>query len=243
MKQAPSSLPTFAFSGLATILHLNIRKDGPDDEKALAVDVKMQGTVNGRRACEYFDAGLYDFLFDESKIIRNTMLEPIGFANVIENAELSIAGIEFASVKLQKFKVQAKKDGGVVLLTFSAAITPNGSDVAIISEYMADEVDVIARMAPGLFDGAAAPKPKAPPASQPDLLTVNVGDDDALLEQARSLVITSQRASVSAIQRHLRIGYNRAARLLEALEAEGVVSAMNSDGVRTVLDAPTGADA
>ena len=45
-------------------------------------------------------------------------------------------------------------------------------------------------------------------------------------------------ASISMIQRKLRIGYNRAARMIEAMEAAGVVSAMNSNGSREVLAPP-----
>ncbi|MGK5014945.1 DNA translocase FtsK [Janthinobacterium sp. HLS12-2] len=68
--------------------------------------------------------------------------------------------------------------------------------------------------------------------------TVPPGDgsaSDPLYEQAVEVVRTQQRASVSLVQRHLRIGYNRAARLLEAMEALGVVSDMASNGAREVL--------
>jgi recombination associated protein RdgC len=60
-------------------------------------------------------------------------------------------------------------------------------------------------------------------------------DGDDLLPQARDIVIKNERASISLVQRHLRIGYNRAAALLEALEAAGVVSEMKSNGSRDVL--------
>ena len=53
--------------------------------------------------------------------------------------------------------------------------------------------------------------------------------------QAVEIVTSKQSASISLVQRHLRIGYNRAARLLEAMEAAGVVSPMSNDGSRTVL--------
>jgi len=48
-------------------------------------------------------------------------------------------------------------------------------------------------------------------------------------------VLDSRKASISSVQRKLRIGYNRAARLIEAMEAAGVVTAMNTNGSREVL--------
>lgn len=58
---------------------------------------------------------------------------------------------------------------------------------------------------------------------------------DPLYEQAATLVVNEQRVSISLVQRHLRIGYNRAARLVESLEKNGVVSAQGVDGSRIVL--------
>jgi DNA segregation ATPase FtsK/SpoIIIE, S-DNA-T family len=58
---------------------------------------------------------------------------------------------------------------------------------------------------------------------------------DALYDEAVAFVIDSGRASISSVQRKLRIGYNRAARLIEAMEAAGVVTAMNSNGSREVM--------
>lgn len=59
------------------------------------------------------------------------------------------------------------------------------------------------------------------------------------LEQARQLVIQENKASISMIQRVLQIGYNAAARLMEDLEREGVVSPMSTTGIRKVLRAAT----
>ncbi len=61
------------------------------------------------------------------------------------------------------------------------------------------------------------------------------GESDPLYDQAVELVIKNRRASISLVQRHLRIGYNRAARLLEQMEQSGVVSAMSSSGNREIL--------
>jgi S-DNA-T family DNA segregation ATPase FtsK/SpoIIIE len=58
---------------------------------------------------------------------------------------------------------------------------------------------------------------------------------DPLYDQAVEIVLKNRRASISLVQRHLRIGYNRAARLVEQMEAAGIVSAMQSNGNREVL--------
>jgi len=63
-------------------------------------------------------------------------------------------------------------------------------------------------------------------------------ESDALYDEAVHYVTKSRRASISSVQRKLRIGYNRAARLIEAMEAAGVVSPMGSNGQREVLAPP-----
>lgn len=64
-------------------------------------------------------------------------------------------------------------------------------------------------------------------------------ESDPLYDQAVAIVLKNRRASISSVQRHLRIGYNRAARLLEQMEMAGVVSAMQPNGNREIL-APAG---
>ena len=59
--------------------------------------------------------------------------------------------------------------------------------------------------------------------------------EDNLYDEAVQFVLESRRASISSVQRKLRIGYNRAARLIEAMEAAGVVSAMGTNGRREIL--------
>jgi S-DNA-T family DNA segregation ATPase FtsK/SpoIIIE len=61
------------------------------------------------------------------------------------------------------------------------------------------------------------------------------GESDAMYDQAVAVVLKNRRASISLVQRHLRIGYNRAARLLEQMEQSGVVSPMQSNGNRDIL--------
>src|SRR6266851_670019 len=64
------------------------------------------------------------------------------------------------------------------------------------------------------------------------------GSGDGLYDQAVALVCRERKASTSFVQRHLQIGYNRAARLIERMEAEGVVSTANHVGKREVLAPP-----
>ena len=61
------------------------------------------------------------------------------------------------------------------------------------------------------------------------------GESDELYDRAVAIVLENKRASISLVQRHLRIGYNRAARLLEQMEKSGLVSNMRSNGNRDIL--------
>ncbi len=61
------------------------------------------------------------------------------------------------------------------------------------------------------------------------------GESDPMYDQAVAIVLQHRRASISLVQRHLRIGYNRAARLLEQMERSGIVSPMTSNGNRDIL--------
>jgi S-DNA-T family DNA segregation ATPase FtsK/SpoIIIE len=63
----------------------------------------------------------------------------------------------------------------------------------------------------------------------------NNAEADPLYDQAVEIVLKTRRASISLVQRNLRIGYNRAARLIEQMERAGMVSAMQSNGNREVL--------
>jgi S-DNA-T family DNA segregation ATPase FtsK/SpoIIIE len=61
------------------------------------------------------------------------------------------------------------------------------------------------------------------------------GEADPMYDQAVAIVLQNKKASISLVQRHLRIGYNRAARLLEQMEKSGLVSAMATNGNRDLL--------
>ncbi len=68
--------------------------------------------------------------------------------------------------------------------------------------------------------------------------SIGTGDYDELYDEAVRIVTESRRASISGVQRRLKIGYNRAARLIEVMEQEGIVTPPETNGNRTVLAPP-----
>ena len=63
----------------------------------------------------------------------------------------------------------------------------------------------------------------------------SASEKDVLYDQAVEIVLKNRKASISLVQRHLKIGYNRAARLVEDMEKAGLVSAMSGSGQREIL--------
>src|SRR5207253_8659414 len=82
----------------------------------------------------------------------------------------------------------------------------------------------------GVLDGGADGNGEnAPSAEAAD------AEADPMYDQAVAVVLKTRRPSISLVQRHLRIGYNRAARLIEQMERAGLVSPMQTNGNREVL--------
>ncbi len=71
--------------------------------------------------------------------------------------------------------------------------------------------------------------------STPEGVTMTIGTDDELLVEAIAFVRESGLTSTSAVQRKFKINYNRAARIMERMQANGIVSALNEQGARTIL--------
>ncbi|NOX70936.1 MAG: cell division protein FtsK [Gammaproteobacteria bacterium] len=87
---------------------------------------------------------------------------------------------------------------------------------------------------------------QAPTSPTPGLTGIDMSDvdgvdaeQDALYDQAVQIVLDTRKASISGVQRRLKIGYNRAARMVESMEAAGLVGPLQSNGAREILVAPT----
>ncbi len=91
---------------------------------------------------------------------------------------------------------------------------------------------------PDYLDAIVQGTSEVPVPGMPGMAGEEDSEQDELFDQAVAIVTESRRASISGIQRRLKIGYNRAARMVEAMEAAGIVSEMGSNGTREVLAPP-----
>ena len=96
-----------------------------------------------------------------------------------------------------------------------------------------DYIEGVLEEAQTLYDGSSVGANGLPEAAGSD-----DPEADPLYDQAVQIVTETRRASISGVQRRLKIGYNRAARLIEAMEAAGIVSTPEHNGDRTVLAPP-----
>jgi len=148
------------------------------------------------------------------------------------------------------FQVSAKVDSRTILDQGGAEsllghgdmlFLPPGTSVPIrvhgayVSDNEVHRVVSALRQANPQYDEQILEGPESP---LPGLETTEGSGDseqDALYDEAVRVVLESKRASVSGVQRRLKIGYNRAARLVEAMEAAGLVGPLQSNGTRELL--------
>jgi S-DNA-T family DNA segregation ATPase FtsK/SpoIIIE len=124
-------------------------------------------------------------------------------------------------------------------------LAPGGSVVKRVHGAFVDDHEVHAVVEflkqtgePNYIDEILREPTEAIPGLSPEASGVDLEDADPLYDEAVEFVIQSRRASISSVQRKLKIGYNRAARLIEEMERTGVVSAPEHNGNRQVLAPP-----
>lgn len=215
----------FRFMGRATIQHLNTRKEGPEDAQELALDLKLKAIAD-HHVMRHFDEQLSDFVFLSNGAVRNKIMGPVTYGHELESYRLDMVDSTFFSVKVKKFSLEPM-DRFKVAVTFSVSLKPSGDEVARIAEFLQDEIELCLVPSDNELDFGAR--------AEASYVYAESGSGDELYPAARQLILNHRRASISLVQRHLRIGYNRAARLLEAMEADGTVSAPDDEGNRHVV--------
>ncbi|MCF5056056.1 DNA translocase FtsK [Pseudomonas proteolytica] len=128
----------------------------------------------------------------------------------------------------------AKVPGKMCLLVLAPTDYDDGLDFIQPDRDQKDLALHVSDLTGSLFQGGTGP-------DEPDGEDVFVGhDQDPLYASAVQFVASSRRASISAVQRALKVGYNRAARMIEWMEAQGVVTPMDTNGGREVIVAAPG---
>jgi len=88
-----------------------------------------------------------------------------------------------------------------------------------------------------ILEGPRTPIPGFPPDEEENGEGAADAEADPLYDEAVRIVTETRKASISGVQRRLKIGYNRAARLVEAMEAAGLVGPLQSNGAREIYGA------
>lgn len=173
--------------------------------------------------------------------------------------------ITLGGCKVDKFKVAPSQGGTVDLMFRIGSNDIDATEAGLLCSHLSQEIKITltapkpkAEAIDGTGADFAADHPDLPSAEDLFAAGADVGitsvtmvgadalgagdgqDSDVQAEEryAEAVLIVrgEKRPSISMLQRHMKIGYNRAARLLERMEAEGIVSAMDSDGSRTMID-------
>ena len=174
------------------------------------------GVVSGRHVD--LDSDDVQHLVESGRMVSKMALCCEGLASFTLIEDLSIKSIRFDDAVIEQANEEddgddpiARLEGDFLIMSMSLQ-----SIVAFLLSWLGGEAE-----RPGVkeTDGKGQPFDD---------------ENDPLIHEAEAAVFNEGRASVSTIQRALKIGYNRAARLMDSLERRGVVSAMNNQGLRTI---------
>lgn len=162
---------------------------------------------------------------DEDNVIAETVLDRYGCYTQITVPDYR--KIEKSTHEDDTEAAMADLHANIVLTAGTAADVERAVKVAFGDDLAAGQaVQVSEELAAAIVEAATSPEPK---------LDQIYESERSEYDKAKDFVIESQKCSISAIQRLLRIGYNRAARLVEQMESDGVVTPVNGNGSRRVL--------
>lgn len=122
----------------ASVKHLNLRKEGPQDQQALAVDMKL-ACVTDAGVLAFFHPTLRSLLFNDTGSPRIPQLEPIAIDGELKNMDLDIAAIKVLRAELKKF-VFEPLSGARVAMTFSASFEPTRAQLVDLADLIGREV-------------------------------------------------------------------------------------------------------
>lgn len=132
----------FVFQGMANIQHINARKEGSQDDKELAVDLKFEAVTN-HEICDFFDPDLAGFLFNNIGAVKNIFLDPIAYSHKLMHYMLKIREeMVFSGVEVKDLTLEPK-DGSLIHIKFKCSIKPMGLEVARLAEYLQNEVSIL----------------------------------------------------------------------------------------------------
>jgi len=219
------------FNADVLIEHINVRKEGAEKE-TLVLDVKLGMMVDADTVDDLMCQDINDgechrcfWLSNEAGDPRFENMENVKFKRSYKNVSVEMMEMEFQGCSLTKFSFQPMPADKAYLVFSMAVREPPAIAIDRLASMLLERMPAKFWMPQGdLLETATE---KSAPA---------ISDDETLsFLEVQLWVIDNKKASISAVQRQFGIGYNHAARYIERMEANGVVSQMDNKGARTVL--------
>ena len=156
---------------LATIKHLNIRKEGPDDDKVLAVDIKFGDAAAPMellaRILGTDDTSMVMLSFwDQDGNLRYAGMEPVTSWCVIEGCTAKIGGLVLQGVKIGKFKARLDSEFKITVEFAVSVTSPPSNAVPVLADYVQDDIRVEVTKAQEELD-LSAQEPQADSEAEP----------------------------------------------------------------------------
>lgn len=185
------------------------------------------GVVRGREVD--LDSDDMQQLLESGRQASKLALEIEGQLSFVLHDDLALKSLRFGDALLDESNQADDGDDPVIRLE---------TDFLLMAQALGASIDRLIEWLGGEASQVPAQTGTRPDNSDPGIRNNFPGFDevpDPMLEQVTTAVKAERKPAISFIQRKFKLGYNRAARLLEAMEAAGVVSAMDSQGRRKVI--------
>lgn len=170
--QEPDGRRQFSVSGIATLRKIDVRKQGKDDARVLAIHASLEFARIDAAVCNYFDEMLGAFLWRQEvmgRVVRNAALQPVVYSHQISGASVEIEGVTFNSADVKNFVIKPI-DGSYVALACCVSLYPGGQNVSGLINRVRDGVRIKILGPLDLFDAPEAKEPKAPAKAQQVLI-------------------------------------------------------------------------